>query len=203
MLTAMTDAATLLRSARESSGLSARALAQRAGVAFSTVTRIEAGSVDPTFEMLQRLIDAAGQHLVVTTEPSPDNGVPRLSELRDAWHETTFGDEPDWTRFRSFLDRLAMRPDEAAPAIRNQPGPSGSPLIDTLLAGIAEKVAHDVGITPPLWTRRTAALDESWTAPGTPRMQARWRESTPPELLERGLLSVEESLWRDRTTVGV
>ena len=54
------SSATELRAARERSGLSIRALASRAEVAPSTIWRIEAGQVNPTVEMLERLRTAAG-----------------------------------------------------------------------------------------------------------------------------------------------
>ncbi|MEJ7764391.1 MAG: helix-turn-helix transcriptional regulator, partial [Acidimicrobiales bacterium] len=55
-----------LRAAREASGLSIRELAERGGVAASTVWRIESGRLDPTVGMLRRLLEAAG-----STSPSP------------------------------------------------------------------------------------------------------------------------------------
>ena len=47
-----------LRGARERAGLSIRALAERAGVAPSTVWRVERGLINPTVRMLSRLLDA-------------------------------------------------------------------------------------------------------------------------------------------------
>lgn len=49
-----------LRAARLGAGLSIRELASRAGVAASTVWRIETGRLDPTVGMLERLLSAAG-----------------------------------------------------------------------------------------------------------------------------------------------
>ena len=54
VLTAM-DAASLVSNAKGSCGLSVRALAARAGVAGSTITRIQAGAVDPTVDTLDRI----------------------------------------------------------------------------------------------------------------------------------------------------
>lgn len=51
-----------LRAAREASGLTIRELADRAGVAASTVWRIESGRLDPTVGMLRRLLEAAGSN---------------------------------------------------------------------------------------------------------------------------------------------
>jgi hypothetical protein len=43
--------------------------------------------------------------------------------------------------------------------------------MDTLLAGIAEKVAEDSGIDPPQWAGRVASLEEEYSgSTGTSRM---------------------------------
>lgn len=55
----MEAAAQRVRRAREEAGLSIRELAERAGVAASTVWRIESGRLDPTVSMLERLLEAA------------------------------------------------------------------------------------------------------------------------------------------------
>jgi transcriptional regulator with XRE-family HTH domain len=47
-----------LREWRERRGLSLRGLAERAGVSFVTVYRIEAGTISPTVAMLEKLAKA-------------------------------------------------------------------------------------------------------------------------------------------------
>lgn len=53
-------AATIARNARKQSGLTQRALAQRAQTTQAAVARIEGGDTIPSFETLRRLLDAAG-----------------------------------------------------------------------------------------------------------------------------------------------
>ncbi|HMG17854.1 MAG TPA: helix-turn-helix transcriptional regulator [Gemmatimonadales bacterium] len=65
----MPTAATLLRQARARAGLSQRALARRAGTAQSVVARIEGGQTSPTWETLERLLDAADVDLSAQLEP--------------------------------------------------------------------------------------------------------------------------------------
>ncbi len=199
MLTPVTMAATLVRDARESAGLSLRSLAERAGVATSTVLRIEAGQVDPTVGMLARLVGAAGQELEVATRRSPG---PEIADLADAWKETTRGDRPDWTRLRAFVDHLALHPEQKAAATLRMPSPSGSAVMDTLLAGIAEKTCNDAGLPGPPWVRRVPPLQEQWVTPGTPAMQKVVKAATPRELAARGLSIDEHSLWREPGSVG-
>jgi transcriptional regulator with XRE-family HTH domain len=188
--------ATLIRTARTTNGLSVRALATRAGVAASTVSRVESGTIDPTFQMVQLLIAAADQQLVVSVEPLGDKSKGTLAELSDAWHRGPYGDEPDWTRLRSFIDRVALQPQKVREAIQLRPSRSASPMMDSLLAGIAEKLAADASIKEPKWTHRVPGLDEEWAAPATPRLRARWRANAPKQLLDRGILIDAASLWR-------
>jgi transcriptional regulator with XRE-family HTH domain len=62
-------AATLLHEARTSAGLSQRALARRAGTAQSVIARIERGLTSPTWETLERLLQAT--NLAVRAELEP------------------------------------------------------------------------------------------------------------------------------------
>jgi transcriptional regulator with XRE-family HTH domain len=55
----------LLREARTRAALSQRQLAQRASTAPSVVARIELGQTSPTFQTLERLVNAAGFNLAV------------------------------------------------------------------------------------------------------------------------------------------
>jgi len=77
----------ILLDARERSGLSQRALAQRAGTAQSVVARIELGATSPTTDTLRRLLDAAGFELGMSLrpklvlDPQELNDVPRILGL--------------------------------------------------------------------------------------------------------------------------
>ena len=62
----------LVREARKRAGLTQSALAQRAGVAQSTVARIESGARCPSTDMVERLVRAAGfQIRVALGDPDP------------------------------------------------------------------------------------------------------------------------------------
>ena len=197
-----------VRRARTAAGLSVRALAEIAGISPTTVTRIEAGRVDPGWSTLQKILAAAGEEAVLTTRRLPATaGRPpsrtALAGLSDAWQRTARGDTPDWTWLRGTLDELAQHPETLPDAIAPRPKPSGSAVMDALLAGIADKLADDAGLPRPAWTKRTPRLKSEWSAPGTPAMLAARRAATPPQLRDRGLVLDESSLWRDRASVGV
>ena len=65
----MPTAATLLRQARTRAGLSQRALARRAGTSQSVIARIEAGLTSPTWDTLERLLEAADFEVRAEVEP--------------------------------------------------------------------------------------------------------------------------------------
>ena len=191
----MDSPARLLTSARLSAKLSIRALAARAGVAHSTVTRIESGRMDPTIGMLERLLLSAGCELQLTGRSLRS---PQLGDLTQAWATDPSGqDRPEWTHIRGFLDYLTLNPDAVAPSTAQMPEPSGSDFMDNLLAGIAEKACDDAGIARPSWTRHVPPLTHRWASPGTPRMRQRAMELTPPQLASRGINMTADSLWRN------
>ena len=76
----MVDAALLVRSARKRARMSARDLAAVSGVSPSTVTRIERGQINPTVAMLERLLDATGEALVVSSRERTER--PTLDAVR-------------------------------------------------------------------------------------------------------------------------
>lgn len=196
----MMRGAVVLREAREGAGLSVRGLAASAGVAYSTVARIESGRLDPTIGMLARLLEAAGCRLELGAVRV---SVPRLADLVDAWAVDSLGqDRPDWTRLRGFLDHLAEHPRQVGVAVAAAPPASGSEFMDALLAGVAEKLCDDAGLPRPGWARRVPGLPSEWISPGTPRMQAAARAGTPPQLGARSIFVRADSLWRGAAAVG-
>lgn len=78
-----TVAYALCRQARRDAGLTQRELAARAGVSPSTVARIERGRMEPTLELLLRLVEAAGLRLRLLLEPD-DGADVRASDRRAA-----------------------------------------------------------------------------------------------------------------------
>lgn len=197
----------MLLDARLASGLSARALALMAGVSTTTVTRIEGGSMDPTVGMLSRLLAATGRTLelsVAESRGAAPLSLAGLAGLVDAWTTAASGERPDWTRLHAFLDALALRPEQTKAAISRTPPPSGSQMLDALLAGMADKLADDHGLRRPAWTRATGCfLPSPWESPGTPRMRQAARDQTPSQLREHGIIASRDSLWRDPSTLGI
>lgn len=183
----------LLRAARSRAGLSAAALARRAGVATTTVVRIERGDMEPTFAIMDRLLSAAGEQLRVSSDTS--NTPVELARLVDAWLPAVADGTPDWTRLRAALDALRLRPESVATAIERAPARSGAPVLDALLAGIADKLADDHQLPRPAWTDRRK-LKTTWAPASTPRQRAYQEAHTPRQLREHNLIVDADTLWR-------
>lgn len=175
--------------------MSASELARRAGVSVSTVTRVERGLFDPTVGMLAKLLAAADTQLRLMAEPAGDR--PELARLAGAWRRGADGDAPDWTAVRGLLDELRRRPELIAEAITRTPRRSGSPLLDALLAGLADKLADDAALPRPAWTQHGRRLRQSWAPAGTPRQTAYRRARTPAQLADRNLVVDAATLWRE------
>jgi transcriptional regulator with XRE-family HTH domain len=76
----------LLRAARRRHGLDQAELAARAGTSQAAISRIERDLVSPKLETLERLLNALGETLRVSTlslaEPVPGGGNQPIAELR-------------------------------------------------------------------------------------------------------------------------
>lgn len=191
--------AEVIARAKGSSEVSVRALASLAGVAGSTITRIQSGTVDPTVQTVEQILEAAGYELQLSVVRRGGKRTPRLGDLSDAWSTRRGRVRPDWTRWRALVDHLALHPERVAEAIYVPPLPSGSQIVDALLAGVAEKLADDAGLARPSWATAVPAVDPPYRPPARAGVELK----VPPQLEERGLLIDTESLWRDPRTTGV
>jgi transcriptional regulator with XRE-family HTH domain len=195
------DAGELVRRARQDAGLSRSALAARAGVPTSTVSRIEAGSTDPTLTMLSRLIAASGHELSITTDSTARTPGLSIASLTEAYSPDARVRKVNWARLRGFLDHLLAHPQLTADAIETPPNRTGDAAFDALLAGIAEKLADDNGIPRPRWTRSVPPSPIPWEAPGTPSRVERARALAPAQLAARNIWLAAHDLWRDAERV--
>ena len=191
----MKSAAELVRDSRERAGLSMRGLAARAGVAYTTVQRIEQGVMDPTVGMLGKLLMAVGEELDLATSVLE---FPEIADLADAWHTDNAGQEwPDFTRLRAFLDFLSWHGEVKGPATMRAPSQSGSELMQNVLAAMAEKICDEAGLPRPAWTKKIAPLLVEWVAPMTQQMAQRARKTTPTQFIARNIVMSSNSLWRE------
>lgn len=185
--------AALLRQARTNAGLSRRALAAKAGIPTSTVSRIEDELSRPTLSMLDRLVGAAGGRLVVKIVGRDDR--PTIAQLATAVDRNAGRLKIDWTRLRGFADWTAQHPDALGDAIADPPARTATPL-DAILAAFAEQLADEHGVKRPRWTRAVGPIREPWSPPATPRMRAVAEASTPEPFRRRNLTLARTALFR-------
>lgn len=190
----------LVVGARKASRLPIRTLAEVADVAGSTITRAQSGTVDPSVGTLERILDAAGFDLSIIARRKTDPHRPSLAGLVDAWTTHRGQTELHWPNWRALLDDLTLHPELVPEAIYLPPWPAGEPVIDALLAAIAEKLADDAGLPHPSWTEHAPVLAEAYDPPVARNVRDR---VIPPQLAARSLMIDTESLWRDGTTTGV
>jgi transcriptional regulator with XRE-family HTH domain len=173
--------------------LSRCALAAKAGVPTSTVSRIEDEQSDPTISMLERLLSAAGTRVVIDVLPRDDK--PTIAQLATAVERRDGRLKIDWTRLRGFADWAAQYPDALTEAIADPPVRTGTPL-DAILAAFAEQLAIEHRVARPRWTRAVGALPDQWSPPATPRMRAAAETTTPEPFRRRNLILAKSALFR-------
>lgn len=195
----MLPAATVIRTARTRARLSQSAMAQRAGVAQSTVSRVESGELDPTWATMQSLLMAAGW----TTQPERTAAADLISATTTARAMASrlrHGDPEaairDLTEAAGRLIRFGESGDAALPPwVLEQPP---ARLLDdawhTYLATAFTYALQRTGRTalpwmldaPPLPTETVMGDDPS------PEFRAWLRAQTPPIFLAKNLLSRPE-----------
>ncbi|MBI2170295.1 MAG: helix-turn-helix transcriptional regulator [Actinobacteria bacterium] len=189
------DPRELVRSVRQRAGLSLRELAGAAGVATSTVHRIERGEMHPTVELLSDIVTAAGARLVVEPQPDPAASLVGLAlTIRD---DNLIESPVTVVRHAAELVSRFMTADRETRGrmIAADPPSTGDPRWDAFLAGVAEWLASQAGVPSPRWASRPKRfLSHGWWV--SPRRSLRaWQfAGTPASLQKRGVYLHRESL---------
>jgi transcriptional regulator with XRE-family HTH domain len=179
------------------SGLSLRALADAAGVATSTVHRIERGEINPSVDMLDRIAAAAGMTVRATPQPDHRLGVVGLAQCirkdlaADAHHSAT----P--VRRAAELVARAGRTDDGdlLGMLAVRPPVTGDRRWDAFVAGLAEWLAVSRGHEAPDWAREPDRfLDEGWWVSAMPSMRAWEYAGSPLSFKVRGVYLHRASL---------
>ena len=189
------DAPELARQSRVAAGLSCAALARRAGVPTSTVTRVESGASDPTVGMLTRLLAAAGHDLELVPLDEPTRW--RLADAIELASDPNSSTGIEWTRLRSFTDWIRRHPSQLESAIRRPPARTGNELLDNVAAAIAERLSDDAGLPRPAWCSHVRRLDQRYVSSGTPLLQQRTIATTPPQFASRNVYLTKSSVWHE------
>jgi transcriptional regulator with XRE-family HTH domain len=179
-------------------GLSVRDVATLAGVSYPTVSRIENGHEDPRWSTVVKLAEALG----IDLPGQPSLSVTRLADLTGAYDRNSLGEvQLDFTALRAVADYLDLHPAQLGRVIAPAPDPSGLPVLDNVLAAMAETLADGAGVARPAWVLAVAPLTMPWMSPGTPAMRARHMAGTGPQFAQRKVHVPTTALWRRHAQV--
>jgi transcriptional regulator with XRE-family HTH domain len=187
--------ADLLRAVRAETGLSVRALAEAAGVAASTVHRIEQGELQPTVDTLAQIVEAAGSRVLVEARLDHTASVAGLA--RSIQPDIAAGGYIVPVRKAA---ELAARFAGADRDVRHRmiaakPPETGDPRWDAFVAGLAEWLAVRVGQSAPAWVRDdTRYLRRGWWVTPMESMRAWEYAGSPMSFQSRGVYLHRESL---------
>ncbi|HEX5497116.1 MAG TPA: helix-turn-helix transcriptional regulator [Mycobacteriales bacterium] len=185
----------LLHCARTEAGLSVRGLAEAAGVAASTVHRIEKGELNPTVETLARLLEAAGTRLRI--DPYVDYAASIVGLARSIREDIAGGDYV-WPIRKTA--ELAHRFGNADPDVRHrmvtaEPPTTGDRRWDVFLGGLAEWLTVRAAVPVPAWARaEDRYLDHGWWITPMESMHAWEYAGTPASFQIRGVYIHRDSL---------
>lgn len=178
-----------LRLAREAAGLSQRALAARAGVAFRTVQLIEAGRHDARLSTLKRISAALG--LPASPEPFPllrDTAAGAadavLRDGFDSWKVPLF----------DFVDGFRRSPEVSL--VERAPSVQSDPRFLALLAAVVETLCLERGLSTPWWCAGIRPLPEPWFVAGIENLMASALVESPAAFRRRGVFVMSGFLDR-------
>lgn len=95
----------LCREVRARTGLSQRALAERAGVTPATIARVEKGRMEPTLALLERIARAAGIDLTISLAPADPDERKARAAIRDLSLEERLRQNDHLSAIRASLAR--------------------------------------------------------------------------------------------------
>lgn len=189
----MTQASTLLRAARASSGLSQAELVRRSGIDKSTVSLIESGQRNPSVDKLDHLLRSAGRRVGIY--PTSRSGSAEAGDVIREW----VADDDDEGAFRAFLrysDNLAATNGvDRVVLTAVEPPPTGSAIWDTALAAVTEYWLEKERLPKPTWVHAASRT----LAEATPLILNRWTSvrairNIPPAFVKHGLLVDDSTL---------
>lgn len=187
--------AELVRGVRTDAGLSLRALAGAAGVATSTIHRIERGEIHPTIDILERITQAAGVRLRV--EPVPDYAASIVGLARAIRDDITSGDATMPVRRAAELAARFETSDVEARhrMINAEPPAIGDARWEAFVAALAEWLAIRAAMTAPDWVHHADRyLHESWWVTPMASMRAWEYAGSPASFQTRGVYLHRDSL---------
>lgn len=183
-------ATVLARSARAASGLTQSELAQRSGLAGSSLSLIEHGKRDPTVATLESLLRAT-RHSVVTIPTVRSDAARIASEISAALAAKDSNTEARaFRRFLQLADNLAAERGATRVGLTlTEPAPTGSPQWDAALAALCEYRLNADALPVPDWINaQTRTSITTWSPKSSDYEIPVDPARVPFEFLKRGIL---------------
>jgi transcriptional regulator with XRE-family HTH domain len=183
---------TALQTLRRRSGLSQRALARRAGLAFRTIQLLEAGGHDArwsTFRKLAAALDVDKPEALLPPAAAP---TPSAAEAADRMRQEG-GDSWKLWLFE-FVDAFRRSPTAEAAARPPDPGPE--PRLLALLASTVEMLCVEKGLPAPWWCAGVPVLAAPWFVSESENLKASALAESPPAFRKRNIFVLANFLSR-------
>ncbi len=176
----------LLRSARESAGLTQVELGRRAKTSQSDISFVERGQRNPSVATLERLLGASRHSLISIPISGPD------ASTTGARIETALKAGRGDAALRAFIDYSdALARTEGTNRIAlalARPARTGAKVWDAALAAVVDHWLSDAALPQPSWVddvdRYVAKLTEPIVYPNAPQIE---RADIPPAFLKRNV----------------
>jgi transcriptional regulator with XRE-family HTH domain len=175
--------------------LSVRALAEAAGVAASTVHRIERGQLRPTVETLRLIGEAAGVRLAV--EAKVDYAVSLVGLARSIRGDVVNGDNTAPVRKAAELTHRfwSADADGRRRIIAAKPPSVGDARWDAFLGALGEWLAVRAGLAVPTWVHQADRyLGRGWWVSPMASMRAWEYAGSPASFQSHGVYLHRDSL---------
>lgn len=174
-------------------GLSQRALARRAGVAFRTVQLLETGGRDHRASTLDKVAKVLGYPIVLVppSEKGLDPG-PTAAEAAAKMRD----EGPDSWKLDLFELVDAFRRDPRPSRVTRAPDPDIPPRALALTASTVEALCAERGLKAPWWCQGVPALPVPWFPSETESLKAEALAESPAAFRRRGIFVLGNFLSR-------
>lgn len=184
------DMRSALKADRLRKGLSQRALAGKAGLAYKTLQLLESGRHDPRWSTLEKLAAALGEPISCLFE-QPGSAATSIAATSARMAE----DESAWSlELFDFVDEFRRRP--TVDLVAAAPDPRLGARLRALVSATVEALCAERGLRAPWWCGAAAPLEEPWFVAGVESLKAMALVESPEAFRKRNIFVLDNFLDR-------